>query len=221
MTELRDELRSVLPGDTQEAWKLLAPILPSSLYLVGGTAVAVHLRHRVSQDLDFFYHGGTVDLDELTKRIGAAGTFAVTETGPGTLKGLLGATKLEFLHSDEASPQIQLEKPRVVSGLRVAGLKDLIAMKLKVMGERGEMRDYFDVMAIDEQSPLSIEEGIAFFLKRYRLDPSDSALRALIRAMGYFDDVDEDEALPIAKEELAAWWKKRQPKVIRNLSRLG
>ncbi len=92
-------------------------------------------------------------------------------------------------------------------------------MKLEVMGERGEMRDYFDVRALDEQSPLSVEEGIALYLERYRLDPASGAIRALIRAMGYLDDVEEDEALPIAKDELAAWWRKRQAEVIRNLSR--
>ncbi|MGI8660941.1 MAG: nucleotidyl transferase AbiEii/AbiGii toxin family protein [Thermoleophilaceae bacterium] len=30
--------------------------LSSPLYLGGGTALAVHIAHRVSLDLDFFYH---------------------------------------------------------------------------------------------------------------------------------------------------------------------
>ena len=213
------ELRAVLPADTQTAWKLLAPILPSPLYLGGGTGVAVHLHHRESRDLDFFYHGDLVDLNRLAKQIGAIGPFAVTEATPGTLRGLLGSTKLEFLHSDEASPQTQLEKPITVAGLRIAGFKDLLAMKLKVMGERGEMRDYFDVKAIDEQSPLSVESGIALYLKRYRLDPSGGAVQTLVRAMGYLDDVEEDKALPTTKEELTAWWRERQAVVIRSLGR--
>jgi hypothetical protein len=216
---LPKELRAVLPADTQKAWELLAPTLPPALYLGGGTGVAVHLRHRESRDLDFFYHGGAVNLDRLAAQIGAVGPFAVTEIAPGTLKGLLGGTKLEFLHSDEASPQTQLEKPTTVAGLRVAGLKDLLAMKLKVMGERGEMRDYFDVKAIDEYGPLSVEDGIALHLERYRLDPAGGAVQALVRAMGYLDDVEEDEALPTTKEELAAWWRKRQTAVVKSLSR--
>ncbi len=218
-TSLPKELRDVLPPDAQKAWTLLAPILPPTLYLGGGTGVAVHLKHRESRDLDFFYHRGAVDLGRLAEQVAGAGSFAVTEVASGTLRGLFGATKLEFLHADETAPQTQLEEPTVVAGIRVAGLKDLIAMKLEVMGERGEMRDYFDVRALDEQSPLSVEEGIALYLERYRLDPASGAIRALIRAMGYLDDVEEDEALPIAKDELAAWWRKRQAEVIRNLSR--
>ncbi len=212
-------LRAALPADTQKAWVQLAPILPPSLYLGGGTAVAVHLEHRQSRDLDFFFHRNAVDLEQLAEQVGAVGPFAVTGIASGALQGVLGATKLEFLHADEVAPQTQLEEPGIFAGLRVAGLKDLIAMKLKVLSERGELRDYFDVKAIDEQSSHSIEEGIALYLARYRLDPSSEALRALVRAMGYLDDVEEDETLPATRKELAAWWQRRQVSVIRSLSR--
>jgi hypothetical protein len=220
-TPLPSELRGALPPDTQRAWRALAPVLPSSLYLGGGTGVAVHLGHRQSRDLDFFFHNGAVDLHRLAGQLADAGPFAVAETSPGTLRGLFGATKLEFLHADEVAPQKLLEKPALVADLRVAGLKDLLAMKLKVLSERGEMRDYFDVRAIDELSPLSVEEGIALFLDRYGLDPSSGAVKALVHAMGYLDDVEEDEALPITGDELTAWWRRRQASVIRNLARAG
>jgi hypothetical protein len=217
--ELPAELCKALPVDTQKAWVSLAPVLPPALYLGGGTAVAVHLKHRRSRDLDFFFHRDAVDLRHLAREIGDAGPFAIGEASPGTLRGLFGATKLEFLHADEVAPQSLLEQPGKVAGLHVAGLKDLLAMKLKVLSERGEMRDYFDVKAIDEQSPLSVEDGIGLFLSRYRLDPSNGVLKALIRAMGYLDDVEEDEALPIAKPELAAWWGRRQAALIAELGR--
>jgi hypothetical protein len=214
-------LRDALPQDTQKAWVALAPILPSALYLGGGTGVAVHLGHRRSRDLDFFFHRGAVDLERLAQRLDEVGAFAVTDTSPGTLRGLFGATKLEFLHADEVAAQKLLEEPTVVAGLRVASLEDLLAMKLKVLGERGEMRDYFDVKAIDEQSALSVEEGIALFLERYRLDPSSGALKGLVRALGYLEDVEDDEGLPVAKDALEAWWQRRQAALIRNLGRAG
>jgi Nucleotidyl transferase AbiEii toxin, Type IV TA system len=218
---LSQELRRVVPPDTRRAWTALAPILPSPLYLGGGTGVAVHLKHRQSRDLDFFFHADAVDLERLAKRLSQVGPFAVIEASPGTLRGLLGATKLEFLHADQAAPQKLLEKPTVVAGLHLAGLKDLLAMKLKALAERGEMRDYFDVKAIDEQSPLSVEDGVALYLERHRLDPSSGALKALIRAIGYLDDVEEDEALPATRDELATWWQRRQASLIRNLGRTG
>lgn len=213
------ELRAVLPEDTQISWRQLAPILPAKLYLAGGTGVAVHLKHRVSRDLDFFYHSEAVDLRKLAKRISTVGEFAVTLEGEGTLRGLLGETKLELLHADEVTSQRRLEVPRLVAGLRVAGLKDLLAMKLKVLRERGEMRDYFDVKAIDESGRFSVEEGIEFWFARYGIAPQSEHLQSLITSLGYLDEVEPDDSLPIGLDELADWWRRRQKVVVRNLSR--
>ncbi|HYM45914.1 MAG TPA: nucleotidyl transferase AbiEii/AbiGii toxin family protein [Solirubrobacteraceae bacterium] len=189
--------------------------------MAGGTAIAVHLRHRKSSDLDFFYHDAAVDLDELAERLLALGPFAVTRQASGTLRGVFGETKVEFLHADEVRAQRLLEEPTVVAGLRVAGRRDLMAMKLKVIGDRGELRDYFDVMRLDQEGSISLEDGIPLFLERYGLSPADEALTHLVRGLGYLDDITEDEALPIGKEDLSAWWRRRQAKLVRELGRLG
>jgi Nucleotidyl transferase AbiEii toxin, Type IV TA system len=214
-------LRGALPAATVRAWETLAPHLPRELYLGGGTAVAVHLHHRRSADLDFFYHHASVDLDELAARLGRLGAFATTHRAPGTLRGLFERTKVEFLHADEVCPQHLLEEPSVVAGLPIAGRRDLMAMKLKVIGDRGEQRDYFDVMSLDQERIVSLEDGVALFLARYDLDPADDALRHLVRALGYLDDVEEDQALPMSKRELAEWWQRRQVELIREMGRMG
>jgi predicted nucleotidyltransferase component of viral defense system len=101
----------------------------------------------------------------------------------------------------------------------VAGLKDLMAMKLKVLAERGELRDYYDVMRIEQDGGVSVEDGIAYYLERYGLDRASAALTHLIRALGHLGDVDDDEALPISKESLADWWSRRQAQLVANLGR--
>jgi Nucleotidyl transferase AbiEii toxin, Type IV TA system len=78
-----DRVREILPPDTAATWDAITPIIPADVYLGGGTAVAVHLGHRISRDLDFFFHHGSVDLGELERRLSAAGPFAVTERAPG------------------------------------------------------------------------------------------------------------------------------------------
>lgn len=218
-SRLSVELRKVLPPDTERAWAALAGHLPDHLYLGGGTAVAVHLNHRESRDLDFFFHDPSVDLVQLQKTLQRLGSFAGGIEGEGTLRGLFGATKIEAFN---ASALKQLRQPIEIAGLKVAALEDLLAMKLKVLAERGEMRDYFDVMKIDTQSPLSVEEGIEFYLERYHVDPTDQgSLMHLYLAMGFPDDVESDEALPIERSELSAWWKKRQVSVLRKSARFS
>jgi hypothetical protein len=212
-------LRNVLPAATARAWQELCSILPPELYLIGGTAVAVHLAHRESRDLDFLFHESSVDLAALRAQIEARGKFAVTDESTGTLCGLYGSTKIEFFHADAGAPQHLLEEPAVVAGLRVASLKDLMAMKLKVVRDRAEMRDYFDLKAIDEEGGVSVEEGLSLFLARYGAKATGEEIRQVIRALGYLDDIDEDETLPVTKEALAKWWASRQVAAVRHFDR--
>jgi Nucleotidyl transferase AbiEii toxin, Type IV TA system len=214
-----DDLLTVLPPGTARAWRALAQKLPDQLYLGGGTAVAVHLRHRESRDLDFFFHDGAVDLQALAKELSTTGDFALTSESAGTLRGLLGETKVEFFHADEGAPQHLLEQTQTVSGLRVAGLKDLMAMKLQVVGDRGELRDYYDIKAIEQQAGLTVEDGIALYAERYDISSRSDTLAHIVSALGYLDDIEEDDALPVGKDELAAWWKTRQARLVRHLSR--
>jgi hypothetical protein len=215
--DLPERIRRILPVDTAAAWLAIAPHLPQELYLGGGTAVAVHLGHRESRDLDFFFHQ-EINVGEVKIALGGLGAFAVTYESEGTLRGLFEATKIEIF---DASPLTRLSEPVVVAGLRVAGLPDLLAMKLKVMAERGEMRDYFDVKAIDELGEISIEEGIDLYMRRYGIAPTSDALLHLYKAMGDLSDVETDDLLPIDLAELQQWWSARQVRVLQNSDRFG
>ena len=83
-----EQVRKILPADTAATWETITQVVPPDAYLGGGTAIAVHLQHRISRDLDFFFLHGSIDLDELSERLSAVGPFAVTERSPGTLNGV-------------------------------------------------------------------------------------------------------------------------------------
>jgi predicted nucleotidyltransferase component of viral defense system len=217
VNDLPDHVRRILPADTAATWLTLAPHLPPELYLGGGTAVAVHLGHRESRDLDFFFHRA-VELREIKGLVSGLGAFAVTHESERTVKGLFGATKIEVF---DASALKQLAKPTSVAGLNVASLQDLMAMKIKVMAERGEMRDYFDIKVINENGAISVEEGVDLYMERYGISSSSGALPHLYKAMGDLSDVEVDESLPIGKPELQKWWNTRQVQVLRNSDRFS
>ena len=221
---LPDWLRAVLLPDTAATWETIAEIVPAPAYLAGGTAISVHLHHRVSRDLDFFYHHDAIDLDALTETLRARGPFAVTLRSPGMLNGVFSDTRLQFLHADGGpTPQRLLEEPTLVHGVRIAGISDLFAMKLKVIGDRGEARDYFDLMTIEQQTGRRAEEGLGLYLARYNV-PGDEALASItpiVRGLGYFGDVEEDEALPVPLAEIEAYWQQRQPEIIAHIDRFG
>ena len=216
---LSERVRGVLPPDTALTWETIAPIVPSTAYLGGGTAIAVYLAHRVSRDLDFFFHRNSVNLEELTTKLSAAGSFAVTERAPGTLNGVFSATRVQFLHTDEVRPQRLLETPTQVDGLQIARISDLMAMKLKVVGDRGELRDYFDLMAIEQQTGRTADEGLALFVERFQPEYPDQAINHILLGLGYFDDVDPDDALPVSRQQIVDYWTRRQREIITARSR--
>ena len=103
----------------------------------------------------------------------------------------------------------------------MAGLGDLLAMKLNAIAGRGQLRDYFDLMAIEQQGARSVEEGLALFLARYQPQHPDSALEPIVLALGYFGDVADDPFLPLPRDEIEAFWQSRQPQVLAALERQG
>lgn len=208
-------LRAVLPGDTAATWEAIRAVLPEQAYLVGGTAIAVHLRHRVSRDLDFFLTA-PADLDRLRAALDGLGRFAASMHTEDTLNGLFERTAVQFL---SATDQRVLEKLTVVEGVPVSGLGDLLATKLKVIGDRGELRDYFDVKVIETHGGRLAEEGLGLFVERYRPRDPDAAVRHLLLGLGYFDDVADDPFLPETREQILDYWRRRQPEITRSLGR--
>lgn len=198
-------VQEILPGGTAETWTAITPVVPKSAYLAGGTALAVHLKHRISRDLDFFTER-EFNVDQLAAQLSELGDFAPTLVVPGTLNGIFNRTKIQFL---KAGSQRNVEAPTVFAGIRVASVADLMASKLKVIGDRGELRDYFDIMMIEEQTDISLENGLELFIQRYQPKVPDAAIAHLLRGLGYMDDVADDPGLPVSRRLIEDFWTAR------------
>lgn len=198
-------IREILPRGTAEAWATIIPAVPECAYLAGGTALAVHLKHRISRDLDFFTER-EFDVDQLAAQLSELGSFAPTLLATGTLNGIFDRTKIQFL---EASSQRNVEAPAVLAGIRIASVPDLMATKLKVIGDRGALRDYFDIMTIEQQTDISVENGLELFIQRYQPKLPDAAIAHLLRGLGYMDDVVDDPGLPVPRKTIEDYWAAR------------
>lgn len=211
------ELTRLLPAETRNAWLRVSSYLPEGAYLAGGTAVTVHLGHRLSRDLDFFtlhsFDAGAVSSD-----LYEAGDFEATLIAEGTVNGMLGGTKIQVL---DASAQNMIDEPMTVAGVEVAQIRDLLAMKLKVIGDRGELRDYFDIKCIEQTTPYAAEQGMAFYLERYRPVPPEPSTVHIVEGLGHFEDVADDPSLPEARESIERYWRRRQRQVAASLAKSG
>lgn len=212
MSELPEALARLLPADAALRWSQLVSVVPDSAVLMGGTALAAHLYHRESRHLDFFY-SGSVDLDTLAAALGALAPFALTGMAPGTLNGVLGSTVVQFL---DVSSQHPIEPPIRIAGLAVGAISDICATKLNAL-TRAELRDYFDLAIIEINAGLTVEEGLGLWVVRYRPTVPGAALVELTRNLTYFEDVTEDDRLPVTVEEMAVYWRARYPAIVAHL----
>lgn len=156
-------------------------------YLAGGSAVALHLGHRRSVDLDWFAPRATPPhrLLESLKSIGK--DISVTQNTEGTFNGHIDGVKFSVFRYTYRL----LEPTLVHDGCAVAGTCDLAAMKLAAISQRTTKRDYVDVHALMKSAGLSLEAQVGAFHQKFpAADPSIP-----VRALGHFADV-EKEPMP-------------------------
>jgi hypothetical protein len=84
------------------------------------------------------------------------------------------------------------------------------------VGQRGELRDYFDLMEIERLAGMTADLGMTYYLSRFQPDDPHAQVSHIIRGLGYFADVDDDEQLPVPREEIERYWRERQPQILRS-----
>jgi hypothetical protein len=77
-----------------------------------------------------------------------------------------------------------------------------MADQLEVVGDRGELRDYFDLMAIERAGVPRVEQGLAYYRERYAVGPDHVSLNLIVRGLGYLDVVNDDPGLPLGRDEI-------------------
>ncbi len=214
---LQDDLLAMLPPATGDAWRKIAPLLPPSAYLAGGTALTVHLLHRVSRDLDIFLERQE-DLRSLWMRIEGAGDALASQQDDLTIICVLDSTRVQVL---DASTQAMVAPTTTIGGMRVASVEDIMAMKLKVIIDRGELRDYFDVMSVEMRCSLFAETGLALSIERYSPSQPDQYVNSIVKSLGYFGDVADDPELPATRSEIEEYWMRRQRPLMKHIAMFG
>ncbi len=207
LSELHPE---VLPEPERRALLALAPSASrAGFYLAGGTAVAIHLGHRQSVDLDFFTPSRLDEPLALAERFRSDGlAFETGQVAPGTLHGRLLGVRSSFLSYGYPLLRPTLAWPAF--SCELASIDDLACMKLAAVAQRGARKDFLDVFAIGRHE-LSISQMLALYQGKYGIRDVGHVLAGLC----YFDDA-EREPMPITlqpidwaevKSTLRAWVK--------------
>ena len=148
-------------------------LIPGAI-LVGGTAAALHARHRISMDGDHVLRDLRDRFDEVLATLEAAAGWQTERVQrpvlilgqlDGILTGIRQLRRTRALETDE------------IAGLRVPTLGEMARIKAWLLAIRHTLRDYLDTVVLFERLG---EEGVALALRPfdeiYRQSPTASPL---------------------------------------------
>lgn len=183
------------PEILSEDQKKLLPLIndfSKSYYLVGGTAVALHLGHRRSIDFDLFTSSQRLNVKAIKDKIysNGYGKYETLFEDDQQMHLMLEGVKVTFF----CFPYRISAEQKFFKNIKVPSLLTLGAMKAYALGGRNKWKDYVDLF---------------FILKKHTLREVSDAASALFAGafnerlfkeqLTYFDDIDyaeEVEFLP-------------------------
>jgi len=159
--------------------------------LAGGTGLAMHLGHRLSEDFDFF-KTSLVDLERLLETLRDLGPCEVLQQEERTLTVLLRGVKASFFLVRDSF----LFPTAPHSFFRVADVRDIALMKLVAIINRGSRKDFVDLYCILRRGR-SLQEFFAWLPEKY--GPARVNEYQLLKSLCFFDDA-EQEPQPVMLE---------------------
>lgn len=176
----------ILPAPQRRLWDELG-VIQAGFVLYGGTALALRLGHRASEDFDFFSNRDFRP-DDLERQISFLEGTERLQSSPNTLVSLVerdGPVKVSFF-GGLTLKRVRNPEPVEGPGFQVASLLDLAATKVKVVQDRAEAKDYLDLSRLLEKGvDLAQALGAAQAVYGEAFNPLLS-----LKALTYFRDGD-------------------------------
>lgn len=156
-------------------------------YLVGGTALALQLGHRISVDLDLFTNSDFVT-DEILEQLRNDMDINIVmqkEKNSLILNARKQNTQNDFVKIDFVKyPYHLLSEIQEIDNIRFLSLNDIIPMKLSAIANRGAKKDFYDIYELLKK--ISLKTMLELFTMKY----PDIAQFHILKSLVYFDDAE-------------------------------
>jgi hypothetical protein len=201
----------ILPPAQRRLWDELGAT-PEHFVLYGGTAIALRLGHRHSEDFDFF-SGAAFSPSKLKAKVAYLRGAETIEAGTNTLTCIVergGPVKVSFFGGWDLN---RVGEPEQARPVWIASPLDLLALKLGVLPEREASKDYLDVDAL-LGAGLGLRQGFAAALAVYgpQFNPYIS-----LKALTCFEGGDLHRLDAPIRQRLTAAAKSVDPQTVRAL----
>ncbi len=197
---------NTLSKNAQSALALLGQkgLLQKGTYLAGGSALALHFGHRISVDFDFFTQSH-FDSKDIASKLKKIGRFTIGTITKDTLLGNFNTIKFSlFFYSYPL-----LFKTLNYHGVNIASSKDIAAMKIAAVMDRGTKKDFIDLYFISKKGT-NLEKCFKYYDNKHKALANN--IYSIITSLSYFVDAEESEIPkmiePIYWEEVKKFFEK-------------
>jgi len=178
----------------------------SGARLVGGTALALQLGHRKSVDLDLFGDIDFANIDKV-KVFEKHQQVRILKASENINILLINGIKVDFVNYSYP----WLEDRIMEESIRMAGLKDIAAMKLAAITGRGSKKDFVDIYFLLKH--FSLRELINEYNKKY----FDGSEYMVVKSLTYFEDAEQDPMPEMLKNVV---WEKVKSKMVSEVKQM-
>lgn len=180
--------------------------LLSGFTFVGGSALAMYLRHRLSEDLDFFTAQAELPREAIFGLMAGFGEARVLNDVGKQIDLMLDGVKATFFAN--AWPAL-LDRAPFHGHAQIATYPLLVAMKVNTLFLRAKYRDYYDLYCCATQTQM--DASTMYAIAKGYLPPLTEKMFQM--AISYCDDVEDDLIAhlapihPIDKQGIAAFFR--------------
>jgi len=179
MKDLKN-LNFLLPKTREVLIKLIEYEYMSNFVLVGGSALALYMKHRKSEDLDFFTYKD-FDLKYIKEILKNFDNKEYVNMSDEQIDVFIDSVKVTFFNA-----KWEFLKPKNIQNFNLATLKQIATMKVNVLFLRAKYRDYYDIYFLTQH--FKLDE--MYQISRKVLDGINFKL--FIGALTYIDDIEDE-----------------------------
>jgi hypothetical protein len=151
----------------------------SDFCLVGGTSITLRFGYRESDDIDLFT---AKEYDSRRLKEGLNIDFPsceIVSVSKGSITAFARGIKIDILqHLYKTLAPVEL-----LDGIRFCSLRDISAMKINAVSQRGSKKDFSDLLFLSNNG-ISLEDSLHNYQEKY----GAAALFPAIKSLTYFED---------------------------------
>jgi len=141
-----------IPIDTAKLFEEFAGLVFMRKYtLVGGTALALQMEHRQSEDLDFIFDGEKIPTTTIKREISKrfASYRLIREEKDYQLDFLINKVKVTFFSSGAVMvPFKVIDFSEKYKNLQIASVDIIAVLKMATISQSNTIRDYYDLILL-------------------------------------------------------------------------